>query len=202
MNESTAMTLKTVNESIERLEVLEKIKSTIPEMSTQDLGIAYTKLKPFENGVKDIVKAMRDNIVEVRFNTVGEPVEEDAKGNKVMKLEDGSKLTLQKKTVKEFSDKTAIEVATMVGANDLILDKDVTIVDQVAFLDALKYLRINCAGTGLYSLCEKLASSLVITEKVNEDKFNALAVLGKVTPEQMDLVYNKKTQYALTIPRK
>lgn len=178
---------------------LEDIKKVIPTVATPTLGKVYSELKPYENKVSEVIKAIRDEFVNTRF--AGAEAIEDDKGNKYIKVDD--KTTLKNEVVRkiELNNDKALGVLANFGLLEVGCDVNATLTGGEAMANEVLTLVKEFAPNVAEDIKNIFAKFIVYTIVPNEQKIEALVTLGKLPADAVVDAFDVKETSRLTIKK-
>lgn len=112
---------------------INKLKDKIKKASFEELAVGYEKLKPYEKSVSVLTKAVRDEIVENKFQSKNCGIKEDEKGNRFYK-----NLQLSNRVSYTLDENYAKKILNQLNLQDKVIEKIPKITELKEFLEILK----------------------------------------------------------------
>lgn len=176
-----------------QINTFNQLKGEITKASFEELALGYECLKPYEKSVAELTKAVRDEIVNNKFNSNNIGIKEDKNGNPTY----GNLILTTKKSI-NLDEKYAKELLKKKKLQSRVLEKIPKISNPTQFIKEVKEVLKN-AG------CKEIVFQALEDEyiqysiEVNKEKYNNLILDEKLPVEDRELLKEAYVENSIKI---
>jgi hypothetical protein len=195
---------------VNSVKTMEDLANVVPALPTAQIGAGYAMIKAYEKNFDGLVKAVRDEFIGTQdengsYNGDGrlftEGTGQDAKGNPLIELPDGTVLTASKSNKPTFNQDKALNV---LSENDVLkegTDLVVNVKGKTELMDFLTFVQENIPADKQDELNQMVGSTFAYNYVPNEEKIEALITLGKLDPSIVEELFDNKVLYSLLVSK-
>lgn len=181
-------------------------RKDLPSIPTEDLAVAFVKLKPCEKELKKFDDAVRKELLDNRLDDVKDT--ETEKGHRYFDTPTDYRVKAEKRTKLVLNKKLAKQKLEEMGMYGKVIEEKLVVLDPQKLVTLSKQLvefqkeGILLSDEEVEEIDKDVESCYSTEEVINEEKLEALVTIGDIDIEEVTKWYVDKGTYAFKVEKK